>query len=74
MARTTFSGPVTSSSGFEAGAGSVIKVASYLKTAMPNPVGNTGGLIYVTDAATGATVAYSNGTNWLRVDTSAIIS
>lgn len=74
MARTTFSGPVVSTAGFETGAGGVLKVASYLKTAMPPAAGNTGGMIYVTDAATGATVAYSNGTNWLRVDTSAIIS
>jgi len=63
-----------STAGFETGAGGTMKLASYLKTAMPPAASNTGGLIYVSDAATGATVAYSNGTNWLRVDTSAVIS
>lgn len=29
--------------------------------------GNIGSLAYVSDASGGATVAYSNGTNWLKV-------
>lgn len=41
---------------------------------LPNPAKFPGGQIYVSDAAGGAVLAYSNGTNWLRCDTSAIVS
>ena len=74
MARTTFSGPVVSTAGFEAGAGGVFKLPSYIKTQVPAAAANVGALIYVTDATGGATPVYSNGTNWLRVDTSAVLS
>jgi hypothetical protein len=76
MARTNFSGPVASAAGFEGAmtATGPIKLQSYPKAAVPPAAANPGALIYVSDAATGATVCYSNGTNWLRVDTSAVLS
>lgn len=77
MARTNFSGPVASANGFIGSiqtVGGAVALPSYLKTALPSATSNTGALIYVSDAATGACPAYSNGTAWLRVDTSAVIS
>ena len=74
MARTNFSGPVISAAGFETGIGGVFKLPSYLKTAVPPATTNAGALIYVSDATGGACPMFSNGTNWLRVDTSAIMS
>jgi hypothetical protein len=79
MALTTFSGPVASPGGFigpinaSGTGGGPVGLRSYPKASVP-PATTAGQLIYVSDAATGATVCYSNGTNWLRVDTSAILS
>jgi hypothetical protein len=79
MARTNFTGPVYSTNGFignvsSAETGGAMKLPTYAKAAVPSAVANPGAIIYVSDAATGATVCYSNGTNWLRVDTSAVLS
>jgi hypothetical protein len=62
MAKTSFSGPVVVSE--------VFTVAS-----APDATQATGGVIYVSNGAAGSPVlAFSNGTNWLRVDTLAAIS
>jgi hypothetical protein len=79
MGRTTFSGPVVSTAGFignisSAEAGGTVKLPIYAKASVPSATTNTGALIYVSDAATGACPCFSNGTNWLRVDTSAVLS
>lgn len=75
MARTNFSGPVVSTNGFETGAGGVNKLAAYTVLTVPAAAANTGAMIYVSNGAAGApVVAFSNGTNWLRVDTLAAIS
>jgi hypothetical protein len=79
MAATNFSGPVVSANGFvgtvsTSAIGGVMKLPSYAKASVPPAASNPGSIIYVPDAATGATVCYSNGTNWLRVDTSAVLS
>lgn len=67
MSTTTFSGPVVSQAGFISSAFTVATV--------PAAASNTGGIIYVSNGAAGNPVlAFSNGTNWLRVDTLAAIS
>lgn len=83
MSSTTFSGPVTSTNGFVGNVtggvtGNVtgaIKLPTYTVANAPTAVGATGTLIYVSNGAAGApVVAFSNNTNWLRVDTLAAIS
>lgn len=56
-------------------------VQGYAKAAMPAPANwarttspSFTSLIFVHDATGGAVVAYSNGTNWLRIDTNAVIT
>ena len=63
MAKTQFSGPVIVSNPFT--------VAT-----VPSATGvNTGGMIFVTNGANGsAIIAFSDGTDWLRVDTRGVIS
>ncbi len=41
---------------------------------LPDPVGATGGLIYVIDEVGGEIPAFSDGTNWRRVTDRAIVS
>lgn len=53
---------------------SVVVLASYTVATLPIASSYTGGLIYVSDETGGATVAYSNGTNWLRVYDAATVS
>lgn len=80
MASTTFSGPVTSTAGFiGAVTGSVVgavKVPTYTVAGAPSAsTAGAGTIIYVSNGAAGSPVlAFSNGTNWLRVDTLATIS
>ena len=80
MASTTFSGPVTSQNGFVgAVTGDVtgaIKVPTYTVAGAPSAsTAGAGTVIYVSNGAAGAPVlAFSNGTNWLRVDTLATIA
>lgn len=51
-----------------------VKVKSYAKAGVPSASAvGAGGLIYVTDAAGGAQLAYSNGTAWLKVSDNAVI-
>ncbi len=79
MSSTTFSGPITSTNGFIGGiTGNVtgaIKLPTYTVATAPTAVGVTGTLIYVSNGAAGSpVVAFSNNTNWLRVDTLAAIA
>lgn len=80
MASTTFSGPVTSTNGFVgAVTGTVtgaVKVPTYTVAGAPSAsTAGAGTIIYVSNGAAGQPVlAFSNGTNWLRVDTLATIS
>lgn len=62
MGKTSFSGPVVVSETFT--------VAT-----VPSAADNTAGMIYVSNGAAGAPIiAFSNGSNWLRVDTRTAIS
>lgn len=84
MASTTFSGPVTSENGFIGDVtgnvtGTVtgaIKVPTYTVAGAPSAAtAGAGTVIYVSNGAAGSPVlAFSNGTNWLRVDTLATIA
>ena len=49
-------------------------LAQYTVATVPVATLWTGGLIYVSDELGGATIAFSNGTNWLRAQDRAIIS
>lgn len=40
------------------------QLKSYAKAALPAAAAHTGGLIHVSDASGGASIAYSDGTNW----------
>lgn len=80
MAQTTFSGPVKSDNGF---IGSVtgdivgaVKLPTYTVASAPSAsTAGAGTLIYTSNGAAGSpVVAFSNGTNWLRVDTLATIA
>ena len=63
MAKTKFSGPLVVSDTFTV---ATVPAAS---------AENVGGMIYVSNGAAGhPIIAFSDGTNWLRVDTRAAIS
>ena len=47
---------------------------NYTVATLPSAVGVTGGIIYVSNEADGATIAFSDGTNWRRVSDRAIVS
>jgi hypothetical protein len=52
-----------------------LTLATYAVAGVPAAADNTGALIYVSNGATGnPVVAFSDGTNWLRVDTKAAIA
>jgi len=79
MAQTRFSGPVVSDNGFigtiTGNVSGRVTLPSSTVAGVPAAAGNTGALIYVSNGAAGdAVVAFSNGTNWLRVDTLVAIS
>jgi hypothetical protein len=80
MGTTTFSGPVVSQNGFSGNVtGDVtgaIKLPTYTVAGAPSAsAAGAGTAIYVSNGAAGSPVmAFSNGTNWLRVDTLATIS
>lgn len=75
MASTTFSGPVTSTNGFVGD----IKVPSYTFATLPSASGEAGTILYVSDALKASETAgngtgnlvFSDGSNWIRVDTGA---
>ena len=71
MALTSFSGPVQSQNGFVG----AVQVPTYTVAAAPSAASLAGTVIYVSNGAAGSPVlAFSDGTNWLRVDTLATIS
>lgn len=87
MAKTTFSGPVVSPGGFQGvlTGGVVGDVEGAIKlptftvagpTAAPSAAdAGAGTLIYVSNGAAGdPVIAFSDGTDWLRVDTLAAIT
>jgi len=80
MASTTFSGPVNSTAGFVGDVtGDVvggIRVPTFTVASAPSAAtAGAGTVIYVSNGAAGSPVlAFSNGTNFLRVDTLATIS
>ena len=75
MSRTTFSGPVASVGGFEGDISGAVQLPSYTVAGAPSAASLAGTLIYVSNGAAGAAVvAFSDGTNWKRVDTLATIS
>jgi hypothetical protein len=51
-----------------------LKLVQYAVADLPAASGYAGSLVYVTDETGGATVAYSNGTSWLRVYDAATVS
>lgn len=54
--------------------GEPFPLATYAVLTMPPAINFTGCLIYVSNAAGGAIPAFSDGTNWRRVDTRAIVT
>jgi len=72
---TTFSGPVNSTAGFVGALTGAVKVPTYTVASAPSAASIAGTMIYVSNGAAGAPViAFSDGTNWKRVDTLATIS
>lgn len=75
MASTTFSGPVTSTNGFVG----LITVPTYTVATLPDATLNTGAVAFASNAlkaseTTGngtGNLVFSDGTNWIRVDTGA---
>lgn len=51
-----------------------IPVAAYTVATAPSAATHTGHMIYVSDEAGGATMAFSDGTDWRRVQDRAVIS
>ena len=51
-----------------------VGLPSYTVAGVPNATKYTGSIIYVSDETGGATVAFSDGTNWRRVQDRVIIS
>ena len=75
MSRTTFSGPVKSDNGFEGSFVGAVQVPTYTVANAPSAASLAGTIIYTSNGAAGSPVlAFSNGTNWLRVDTLATIT
>ena len=54
--------------------GSRVQTKSYTVAGVPSAADNTGQIIFVSDESGGPTIAFSNGTNWLRVIDGATIS
>jgi len=52
----------------------ILELASYEVATVPSAAEHTPALIYVSDEAGGATIAFSDGTNWRRTSDRAIIS
>lgn len=77
MATTTFSGPVVSTAGFSTAGTST--VGTYTVATLPAAADNTGALAFASDALKAAettgngtgNLVFSDGTNWIRVDTGA---
>ena len=75
MGTTSFSGPVNSAAGFVGDVVGGIQLPTFTVATAPSAAGIAGTLIFVSDGAAGAAVvAFSDGTDFLRVDTLAAIS
>ena len=72
MASTTFSGPVTATSGFVGD----IQVPTYTVSNAPSAAtAGAGTLVFVSNGAAGSAIlAFSDGTNWKRSDTGGTIA
>jgi hypothetical protein len=46
----------------------------YLVAALPSAPANTGAIIYVSDETGGATIAFSDGANWRRVQDRSVVA
>lgn len=67
--------PRTLANAAKSAAGSPLKLKTYTVATVPAAASNARNLIYVSNGAAGAAVvAFSDGTNWKRVDTLANIS
>lgn len=55
-------------------AGSIVTLPTYTVAGVPAAASNARGLIYVSDETGGATVAFSDGADWRRVQDRAVIS
>ena len=55
-------------------AGAARPLPSYTVTTLPDATRYVGGIIYVSNETGGATVAFSDGTNWRRVQDRTIVS
>lgn len=51
-----------------------LKLSSYVVASLPDASLWVGSMIYVSDESGGATMAFSDGTNWRRVQDRAIVS
>jgi hypothetical protein len=51
-----------------------IRMQDFAKADLPPAADWSGGLVFVTDEAGGATIAFSDGTNWRRAQDRAIVS
>lgn len=77
MASTTFSGPVTSTAGLASG--TTVTTGTYLFANLPAAASNTGAMVFCSNALKAAettgngtgNLLFSDGTNWIRVDTGA---
>lgn len=76
MGKTTFSGPVNSAAGFVGDVTGAVKLPTFTVATAPSAeTAGAGTLIFVSDGAAGdPVVAFSDGTDFLRVDTLAAIT
>ena len=76
MGTTTFSGPVNSTAGFVGDVTGAVKLPTYTVASAPSAAtAGAGTMIYVSNGAAGSpVVAFSDGTDFLRVDTLAAIA
>ena len=51
-----------------------VRLPSYTVASLPNAAANVGSLIYVSNASGGSIPAFSDGTNWRRVDNRNVVS
>jgi hypothetical protein len=71
MAKTTFSGPVASTAGFQG----AITPTSTTTAELPAAADNTGALYFITDNGVGSdefALVVSDGTDWVKVTTTAL--
>jgi hypothetical protein len=55
------------------GRNNIVYVPTFAKAALPSAI-EPAGIIYVSDEAGGATIAFSDGTSWRRVSDRAVVS